>query len=241
MSNTHNYSFFGKNTGMMIQSSSREDPFIFLRCILKKENGDWEKPSRGEGKNVKFSLEEIILMLQVLRKEVSSWSTYHSFKENSTQISFKWKNGDFKELYINIDNYPKMLTYAQIEILRLLLEHLLHEKIKYATGSSKTNSQKEPKNNKIEIPQLETPKAEIPKQIPPKPEIIKEPVVLDKQTEISGLVKGETEKALFLKFSDEKEAWIPKSTLHNEYNMDKTTYQRFLIDTWVLKKNSVIA
>ena len=76
---------------------------------------------------------------------------------------------------------------------------------------------------------------------PPKKEIVREPLADDKKTEISGLFKGETDKAIFLKFSEEKEAWIPKSTLHNSFNVDKENYQTFMIDTWVLKKNNVIA
>ena len=37
-----------------------------------------------------------------------------------------------------INLYKKMLTIAQIEILRMLLEHILKEKIRYATSLEST-------------------------------------------------------------------------------------------------------
>ena len=58
MSDTHSYSFFGQKVGLIIQSSSNSEPFIFFRFIKSKGDGSWEKPSSGEGRGIKFSLEE---------------------------------------------------------------------------------------------------------------------------------------------------------------------------------------
>jgi len=103
MADSHNYSFFGQKTGLILQSSSKHDPYIFFRVIKKKDNETWEKFSSGEGKNVKFSLEEMILILQVLNKEVTMWSSYHMYRENNTKISFQWKKEEEKQpLWINI-------------------------------------------------------------------------------------------------------------------------------------------
>ena len=49
--------FFGQFTGIFIQSSSKNEPLIFLQFIKKKGDGTWEKLSTREGKTVKFSLE----------------------------------------------------------------------------------------------------------------------------------------------------------------------------------------
>jgi len=158
MTETHNYSFFGQKTGMIVQSSSQKDPYIFFKLLKKNENGAWEKPSKGEGKTIKFSLEELVLILQVLKHGTKTWSAYHKFKGNTTQISFAWQEETEKTknktLFIKIGNYPKMLNFAQAEVLKLLLAHILKEKIKFATSSrfsQSTNAQVKPKQK---VPEL---------------------------------------------------------------------------------------
>ncbi|KKK89416.1 hypothetical protein LCGC14_2733330, partial [marine sediment metagenome] len=133
MADKHNKSFFGQSTGMFLQSSLKTDPFIFLRFIKKKESGTWEKPSLGEGKTIKCGLEEIVMILKVLKRKLKSWSTVHIFKEEKTPISVKWEGEN--KVWFNVSDYPKMLTIAQIEILVLLMEHILAEKIEFATSS----------------------------------------------------------------------------------------------------------
>ncbi|MFX1355475.1 MAG: hypothetical protein ACFFGP_16090, partial [Promethearchaeota archaeon] len=65
MVETHRKIFFGQNVAMSIQSSSWYDPFIFLTFFKKKPDNIWEKPSAGEGKVLKFSLEEMVMILKV--------------------------------------------------------------------------------------------------------------------------------------------------------------------------------
>ncbi|KKK70394.1 hypothetical protein LCGC14_2924410, partial [marine sediment metagenome] len=139
MADKHNKSFFGKSTGMFLQSSSKTDPFIFFRFIRKKESGTWEKPSIGEGKTIKCGLEEIVMILNVLRRRLKSWSTVHIFKEEKTSISIKWEGEN--KIWLNVSDYPKMLTIPQIEILVLLMEHIIAEKIEFATSSGKSNEE----------------------------------------------------------------------------------------------------
>ena len=69
MGDVHSRSFFGQATGMIIRSSSKTDDFIFVNCIKKKPDGSWEKPTQKEGKTVRLSLEEIIMILQA--KEIN--------------------------------------------------------------------------------------------------------------------------------------------------------------------------
>ncbi len=132
MTDSHNYSFFGKESAIILQSSSKKEPYVFLRCIKKKQNGSWEKWSKSEGKVIKFSIEEIIMILRVLKGEQQSWSTYHRFNKNQSQISFNMQNHE--QLFISIDNYKKMLGVAQIEVFKLLLNHILKEKIEFSTN-----------------------------------------------------------------------------------------------------------
>jgi len=230
----HSYSFFGQKTRLIVSSPSKTEPFIFFRAIRKKADESWEKPSKGEGKTIKFNLEEIAMMLQVLEKKLNTWTTFHRFKDQKTQISFKWENGD--TLWININNYPKQLKVDQCEILRLLLKHILKEKIEFATVSSFSKT-----NNGGSIP------------IQQEPEEIVEEIYINKQisqstgnddnketARVSGAIKGETEKALLIIFGAGQEVWIPKSTIRSGYSSVNDRTQTFTIDSWVLKKNNII-
>ncbi|MFX1574761.1 MAG: hypothetical protein ACFFB0_18655 [Promethearchaeota archaeon] len=136
MVDAHNQVFFGKNTGLFIQTSSKTGPYMFLRCIKIKPDGSWEKPSKNEGKTIKVGLEEIVMILQVLTRKSESWKTVNIFKDNKTPILFQWNQ---YTLWINIGEYRKKLLYPQVEISRLLLQHILQEKIEFATIKARQN------------------------------------------------------------------------------------------------------
>ena len=59
-------------------------------------------------------------------------------------------------------------------------------------------------------------------------------------SEMSGQIKGETEKALLILFTNGKEVWLPKSTIHSKYDSLQISTQKFLIDRWILEKNGLI-
>lgn len=229
MTNSHSRSFFGQNTGLILKSTSRKDDFIFLQCLKKKEGGVWEKPSKGEGKVIKMSLEEIVMILKVLRGEHDSWSTYHRYKDSRTQISFNWQKD---VIWVNINNYSKMLDLAQIEIIKLLLKHLLQEKIEFATiYESDTQNILRVEE---EVIQSET---------TGKNHKSKNNTKTDKEAKdvisINAVVQRATQKAILLQFQNGQEVWIPKSTIHNEIYEQKGVSQSFLIDTWVLENNNI--
>ena len=238
MVDNHSYSFFGQKVGLIIQSSSKNEPHIFFRLIKSKNDGSWEKPSIGEGKVIKFSLEEIVWIIRFLDKETNSWSSYHTFKDSKTQISFKWENGEYHKLWIHIGKYSKVLEYAQIKILELLMKHLLKEKIEFAT----------------------TPK--IPKKSNSgfiSSTIVQEEIISNRENlnnnkkhsennknsskikSIDGIIKGETDKALLIQFDSGTEVWIPKSRIHSSFDKSKNMNQKFMIDDWILEKNKVVS
>ncbi len=105
MVNKHNQVFFGQSTAVSINSSEKEEPYVFLKCFKKKQDGSWEKPSQGEGKTIRLSLEEMVMILKVLKKKIESWITYHVYKEEQTQITIKWENEKEKKLWIHVGNY----------------------------------------------------------------------------------------------------------------------------------------
>ncbi|MFX0073756.1 MAG: hypothetical protein ACFFAO_21970 [Candidatus Hermodarchaeota archaeon] len=239
MTDNHSQSFFGKSTGITIQSSSKTDPYIFLKCIKKKADGKWEKPTQGEGKTIKLSLEEMVMISHVLNKKTESWSSYHSFKNTKTSISFKWKEED-NILWINIGDYSKMLTFSQIEIFRLLLKHIIKEKIEFATTLNSSNFQ-ENKNrgnnlkNKIYLDKEQKSEFSISKNS------LNNIKLSDKEkVKINGILKAETEKALLINFNSGHEIWIPKSIVYSENKKEIGLNQAFLIDKWILERNKIL-
>ncbi len=234
MVDKHSQSFFGQSTGITVLSSSRSDPSLYFKCIQKKQNGSWEKPSAGEGKTIKCNLDEIIMILQVLKKNQKVWSSFHNFKDSKTQISFKWDEKNDKKLMIRIGKYSKVLSYSQIELLRLLLKHILKEKIEYATTSNFTGNKKMTKENlkNVHDNQVGTPKSKV-------INIGTTEINEGKTSQIEGSIKNSTEKALLINFDNNTEIWIPRSTIKSTYNIEDDSNQTFLIDEWILKKNNL--
>ena len=235
MVNKHSQSFFGQSTGLTLVSASKTDSFIFFKCIKKKPDGSWEKPSLGEGKTIKCNLDEIVMILEVLNKNKDSWSSYHNFNDIKTQISFKWEDDAKQKLLIYIGKYSKMLNYAQTEIFRMLLKHLLKEKIEFATISN-LPSIKNPVENSKDSKEISKKRSS--KKLPS----VKESVEQNENefSNINGVIEGETEKALLIQFDNNKEVWIPKSVIHSNYNSINEITQNFMIDNWILKKNNIL-
>ncbi|MFX0019191.1 MAG: hypothetical protein ACFFAK_02020 [Promethearchaeota archaeon] len=237
MVDSHIQSFFGQNTGIIVKTLSRSKNFVLFQCIKKKPNGVWEKPSANEGKTIKFSLEEVVMILQVLNRKLINWTNYHSYQDKKTHISISWEDINADVLWINIGDYSKMLNFAQVEILRLLLTHILNEKIFYATSSKekdKTVFQDEFDHNLI----IEKNFSNIYKEvIEERPSMKKTPIM----TQIEGSIKAESNKAILVQFNSDRGVWIPKSTIHSQYILRKNNTQSFLIENWILKKNNLIS
>jgi len=251
MGKLHSKSFFGQNMGIIINSTSEKEPFFFIRCIKRKPDGIWEKFSKGEGKIVKFSLEEIIMILDVLNGQELNWTIHHSYKEEQTSISFTWEDEETKILWINIANYSKMLNYAQAELLKLLLTHLLREKIEFSTTyKSQKNQITEKHNIASDIIALKDNKDNSPHQefFNHKDALISKNLIISEKksksikgiSNIRGTIIGITKKALLIDFSSGQEYWIPKSSLHGDYMLNKNIEQKFIIDNWILNKNKIL-
>ncbi|MHA1190972.1 MAG: hypothetical protein ACTSP9_01590 [Promethearchaeota archaeon] len=150
MVDTHDYSFFGKSTGLILRSRKLNEPFIFLTCVRKKRDGKWEKTSQGEGKTIRLSLEEMVSVKEVFKKCPSSWKSVHKYKEDMTSIEFVSREKQSLPYLLKIGTYPKPFTFAQGEIFRMLLEHLIIEKIENLNTfkkSTKTNEFKSTPQN----------------------------------------------------------------------------------------------
>jgi hypothetical protein len=235
MVDRHSQSFFGQSTGLTLVSSSKSEPHIFLKCIKKKSDGSWEKPSLGEGKTIKCNLDEIVMILEVLKKNRDSWSSFHNFNDVKTQISFKWEDQKKQKLLVYIGKYSKMLNFAQTEIFRMLLKHLFEEKIEFATTPNLSPSKKHGERSKDS---KGTVKSRNPTSLPSVKESIERND--NEVSNIDGVIEGETEKALLIQFDKDKEVWIPKSVIRSDYNSVNDITQNFVIDNWILKKNNIV-
>lgn len=259
MANDHSYAFFGSTSALTFRSSSAEEPFVFLKCIKKKQDGSWEKPSKGEGKTIRFNLEELAMMLLVLKGGLESWEIVHKYKETNTKISFEWQQTkEQRTVWVKIGDCSKLLSTSQIEIFRLLIKHILKEKIAQATSSTKPNDKREIAEDieRTTVPDLEETITDLEtndqvdnlsqnhfeEQIAPEKSAVeseqKSPKGKNKETTaITGTIKGETEKALNITFASGKDIWVPKSVIHSELQINKNIKQLLEIEKWFLDKN----
>jgi hypothetical protein len=230
---------------------------VFFTFTRKKQDGSWEKFKKGEGKSIKLSLEEIAMILEVLKSHRESWSTVHSFKQEKTPIKIEWEQNKQDRLWISVGKYNKMLNIAQIKILTALLTHIFKEKIEFATvplnigdasqskeivnikGENKQKTQSPLKNVLVIKEEIVSPSSqrknsnqEIPIRIVKKD---------DNSISLLGIIKAETRKAILIEFGDNKQTWIPKSQIHSDFDPNIEKEQEFIIDTWILKKNKIVA
>ncbi|MHA1871647.1 MAG: hypothetical protein ACTSXF_11910 [Promethearchaeota archaeon] len=242
MTDTHHQPFFGQKSGIIISSRQKSDPFILIKCIKKKADGTWEK--HHEGKAVKISIKEMICINDVLNKRRKIWSTFHSFNDNKTSISFAWDEHDEDLLWINIDNYARPLNYPDTEFLRLLIQHLLNEKIEYATlnhyqEKKEMNKKTINNNNNFNTTQNTTHFVK---------NNYKENIRInganlnnnnnDTKT-IYGKIKIIREKAILIQLEDDTELWLPKSTILSNFNPNNNNYQSFSVKKWILEKRQI--
>lgn len=236
MVDSHNQSFFGQNTGLFVQSSSKDEQFIFLKLIKKKPDGSWEKLTNKEGIAIKCGLEEIIMILDVLQKNREKWATVHEYNEDKKSISLNWDKDD--RLWIHVDNYTKQLVFPQTELFKMLLEHILQEKIEFSTVSSVSNETvQETTPNKTSSLSGDVNSSFKNEDL----KIVKERNIDEDITQIQGKVKKETDAALYIEFSPEKELWVAKSKIRSTFDSQNEGFQEFSIDSWILRKNKIIS
>ncbi|MHA1728820.1 MAG: hypothetical protein ACTSWY_08820, partial [Promethearchaeota archaeon] len=228
----------------------------------KSENGTWEKPSERQGKKIKLNLGELIMIQKVLAGINERWSTVHKFNDEQTSISFNTDKNDRKQIWINVDSYRKNLREPETDLLLMLVQHIIKEKIEHATGLQKQGNngsqipkitRKEPSNQIMNTPnKINNAISEV--EIREK-RIMKEKRIMDDEIKnikvkntgryqnepndfstVTGAVQRETEKAVLILFSDKNEPnWVPKSIIKSQFN-NSAESQKFLIAKWFLDK-----
>jgi antitoxin component of RelBE/YafQ-DinJ toxin-antitoxin module len=87
-------------------------------------------------------MKELVFLLRVLRKEVLKWTTMHEFKQKATNFHIEWTLDD--TIKIIAQNYSVELDIGQSEVLKMLLSHILEEKVIHATSSEITVKERQP-------------------------------------------------------------------------------------------------
>ena len=257
--NHHNYSFFGQKTGMLLDSAEINQPCLYLRFLKKKQDGSWEKPSQGEGKNIKLNLLEMIAILRIFRTQNTKWSTVHKFGEETTSITVENKNNIISFM---ISGYVKQLKYPESVLFTDLLDHIYHEKIVNATGNnsknsksngaSKVNRQQSNINNRdSQIHNLsDVPIPEYPEELNEKNKKTQEKRIdidpeqwynslktNDDFKLIPGAVNEERAKAVNFHITDLISIWVPNSCINKSQEESK---EGVWVKDWFLKKKWLI-
>ena len=254
----HNLSFFGQKTAVIVMSTSKSEPHVMVKCIKKKNNNEWEKPSQNEGKYVKFSLRELIQFHAVLIREMKEFSTFHKFKDQSTSIRIAWDEYDTNLLWINIGEYSRPISFPDTELLKRFLAHLIEEKIEFATGllvpenaeensnqGRKRYSQKRVSSRSYESPVSKAPRSyESSSPNPEKQEFTSQKPRSSKRYSskkpeaevltIEGKIEQVREKALLLRMTDNTTKWFPRSLIQSDYDTENSGLQSFRVPSWVM-------
>jgi len=239
MADYHTKTFYGQTSSIILTSPSKSTPYVFLSCITRKEDGTWERTSEGEGKTVKNTIEEIICILEVLHRNSSNWRGFHVFKERKTEIYVGWEKESHQVIKIKIGEYEKKLRFPNINFFTLMLEHILTEKIEFATsGATEKKTKDRDVNGESEysvfsehilarngLQVVETTEFGISKEI----------------IEIKAKIKVESPKALLITLESDVEFWIPKSTIHSEYDAkNKEKLQSLVVAKWIIDKQGIL-
>ncbi|MHA1488185.1 MAG: hypothetical protein ACTSRI_00605 [Promethearchaeota archaeon] len=244
MADFHTKSFFGQSTGIIVNSPAKTVPHIFITCIKKKDDNIWEKPTNGEGKTVKLSIEEIICILEVLKRKSSNWRGYHVFKDEKTEIMVGWEDSSLQVLLFKIGNYTKKLRFPNTKFLMLFLDHILTEKIEFATSGTfkiKVKAKAKAKQGPVKDGEYGIFSENIFAKDGLQVIETTEYDALSELLEIEVKIKVESPKALLIVLNSGHEFWIPKSTLHSHYNVkEKENFQKLIIDKWIIEKQKII-
>jgi len=239
MTDYHIKTFYGQKSSITLTSPSKSVPYVFLSCINRKEDGTWENTSEGEGKTVKISIEEIICILEVLLKKSANWRGFHIFKERKTEIYVGWEKESREVVQIKIGIYIKKLRFPNLNFFTLMLEHILSEKIECATsGKSKQKSKEGDAHEDGEYGVFsEQIIARNGLQVVETTEF----GVSEDTIEIKAKIKVESPKALLITLESDTEFWIPKSTIHNNYDVEnKKKLQTLNVDKWIIEKQRIL-
>ena len=98
-----------------------------------------------------LSIEEIICIDEVLNKRSANWRGFHVFKEYKTEIYVGWEDESRSIIVFRVGDYQKKLRYPNTKFLALLLDHILEEKIEFATSSTYKTKDRVSRDNEYSL------------------------------------------------------------------------------------------
>ena len=134
----------------------------------------------------------------------------------------------------------KKLRFPNLNFLTLMLEHLLSEKIEFATSGTFESKTKEK-----QVVDDEAEYGVFAEHITARDGLhIVETTEYDTSidtVDIKAKIKVESPKALLITLESGEEYWIPKSTVHSVYDVNnKEMLQKFVVDKWIIEKHEVL-
>ena len=119
-----------------------------------------------------------------------------------------------------------------------MLEHILNEKIEFATSGTFESKEKE------KIVDDDSEYSVFAEHITARDGLhiveTTEYGTSIETVEINAQIKVESPKALLITLESEDEVWIPKSTVHNEYDARNKDLQKFTVDKWIIEKHKIL-
>ncbi len=229
----HSKSFFGRNTGLHILSLDKTIPYTILSCFKRKNDGSWEDPLKGEGRSVSLIIEEMISFLEVLKGNHLKWRGYDMTKNNGVEIIVSLEEKTKQEVSIKIGQYEKKLKFPNLNVLRLLIAHIIEEKIKFATNEESSESVGSNKSISVFSERITT------KDGYDIVETTKYDTKIN-MMKINAKIIAESPKALLISIDVGHEFWIPKNTIHSSYDAKKKKiFQKIIVDKWIIEKNLI--
>ena len=173
-------------------------------------------------------------------RKSANWRGYHVFKDRKTEIYAGWEDESRLVLLIKIGGYMKKIRFPNLNFLTLLLEHLLSEKIEFATSGTLESKTKR-KQEVDEVAEYGV----FAEHITARDGLhIVETTEYDTSIdtlEIKAKIKVESTKALLITLESGEEYWIPKSTLHSVYDVNNKEFlQKLVVDKWIIEKQKFL-
>ncbi|MFX1411605.1 MAG: hypothetical protein ACFFA6_14730, partial [Promethearchaeota archaeon] len=168
-----------------------------------------------------------------------NWRGYHIFEDRKTEIYVGWEDESRQVLQVKIGEYKKKLRFPSINLMTLLLDHILTEKIEYATSGAFETKAKE------KFIDEESEYSLFSEQITARDglqvvETTEFGVSVD-TVKVKAKIKVESPKALLITIDTGEEFWTPKSTIHSQYDVNnKTDFQKFIVDKWIIEKHKIL-
>ncbi len=133
----HKYIFHGQSFNLILYSISKYDPHVYLKWKKRNFKNVSQQDRNKHEKLVELNLENLTYIFNLLKNQQNLRDITIKERLKGDYVTFSWENENTRSLWIRANSFSKVLNFPQIQLLLLLIEHLLHEKIAFSTSNSK--------------------------------------------------------------------------------------------------------